>query len=293
MSLLSRAANKRTEAQLLFSMSNLHLESEYYYSAADRVHMPEWEKICMEDYDRLMKNTSIIPDTIGAARLNANRVNILDMGCGTGMWWKKFYPSFPDDICLGMSLLDCSQFSLDTYGSLLEGNEAVTTTKIKTNVEKMASVAQLQGATFDVIWSLHSLYTVDPEHLPSVFSWVVQHLKPGGKYWDLHLCEDSFYNDIECYYHSVKGGSPRFLTAERFRGYLTSVMSGVEEQEITLSHRVHKSDHFTLEKYINKMVFDNDFGVDAAASFISRYLGEDSWYSFPQKEVIFSWTKPC
>jgi hypothetical protein len=51
---------------------------------------------------------------------------------------------------------------------------------------------------------------------------------------------------------------------------------------------VKKSDTDTLEKYLHKLIFDNEFGIKEATPLIEKYLTNSGWYKFPQRSLVLS-----
>lgn len=279
-------------------MTNLpHTASQGYYVPQKlQGVLSDWEKIAGSvDHHAFIEETGIATDIVeAAARRRGNPVRVLDIGCGTGFFWKYLNSYLPAEVRYECWLLDCSPHSIEacaeTIAKCSNGRGAVMG-KLSINAEVLHTASELQGLHFDLIISLHSLYTVELEKIPKFSETLTGLLAPGGKYWDLHYSEDSFCAEMEKFYCSLKGKVPRFAMAEPFLSLLKPAMPGVKVQELSYFHIVHSNEKGPLASYLQKQTFDSSFTENAALPVISKYIDGDGNYKFPQKARAISWVK--
>ena len=174
-------------------MSDIHTISQSYY-VAEKLQgvLTDWEKIAGSvDHHAFLEETEIVADMVeAAARRNGRPVRVLDIGCGTGFFWKYLHTSYlPAEVRCECWLLDCSPYSLEACAETIaksSNGKGVVSGKLSINAENLHTVPQLQGLQFDLIISLHSLYTVELGEVAKFGKTVAGLLAPGGKYWDLH-----------------------------------------------------------------------------------------------------------
>lgn len=269
------------------------ISQSYYVPQKLQSVITEWEKAAGSlDHRTFIEETGIVTDiTEAAARRNGHPVRVLDIGCGTGLFWK-YLPSYiPAEIRYECWLLDCSPYSIEVCAETIANSSngrATVMGKLPINVEILHTASELSGLHFDVIISLHSLYTMAPGEVAKFGETVVGLLTPGGKYWDVHYSEDSFGAEIENFYCSLKGKMPYSVMAETFLSQLKPAMPGIKVQELSYCHVVR---HGQLPPYVQKMVYDPSFTVDAALPLISKYVDDDGNYKFPHKANAISWVK--
>jgi hypothetical protein len=123
------------------------------------------------------------------------------------------------------------------------------------------------------------LSNVDPRKIHTCFESVPKLLNANGAYWNLQLTRGSFYHEADVFYSRLRGhAQPQFLTAERVQDLATSAMKDISVQELEYYHCVKKSDTDTLDKYLHKLIFDNEFGIKEATPLIEKYLTNSGWY---------------
>ena len=257
--------------------------------------MDAWEKVAMVDYEELTSKSSLTSYIVKLAKKGT--VKVLDVGCGTGMFWKvlgnKMKQQLEPECMLNItvSLVDISDYCLDTAAQTLRGLGISVKEKFQTSLENI-HLSLSADQSFDIIWSLHSLSSVEPRKIRTFFENVPQLLNAkNGAYWNLQQARGSFYCEADVFHSKVRGhAQPQFLTAEKVHDLATSVtiMKDITVQELEYYHWVQKSDTDTVDKYLHKLVFDNKFGIKEATPLIEKYLTNSGWYKFPQRSLVLS-----
>lgn len=279
---------------MAFSVNGDGQSPQYYTIKNVSVAMDAWEKVAMVDYEELASKSLLISHLVELAKKGT--VNVLDVGCGTGMFWKvlskEIKQQVPDSIShIAVSLVDISDYCLETAAQTLNNLGIAVKKKHLISLENVKLLLNA-GQSFDVIWSLHSLSSVEPRKVHSYFETVPKLLKANGVFWSLQQVQNSFYSEVDMFHSRIQGHTqPQFSTAEKFQDLAASVMKDISFQELEYYHRVQKSDTDTLEKYLHKLVYDNEFGVKEATPLIEKYLTNSGWYNFPQRSLVFSWHK--
>ena len=256
--------------------------------------MDAWERVAMVDYEELTSKSSLISHIVKLAKQGT--VKVLDVGCGTGMFWKVLGNKIKQQLVpecmlnITVSLVDISDYCLDTAAQTLRGLGITVKEKFQTSLENV-HLSLSAGQSFDIIWSLHSLSSVEPRKIRTFFENVPKLLNADGAYWNLQQARSSFYCEADVFHSKIQGhAQPQFLTAEKIHDLATSVttMKDITIQELEYYHWVQKSDTDTIEKYLHKLVFDNKFGIKEATPLIEKYLINSGWYKFPQRSLVLS-----
>ena len=203
----------------------------------------DWEKVAGSvDHHTFLKETNIVTNIIDIASWRPGHpVQILDVGCGTGFFWKYLPDCLPQDIRFKCWLVDCSPYRLDTFAETITNisweERNVVAGKIAINAEVLHTAPELQGLNFDLILSLHSLYTIDPSKITTFGKTIQSFLAPMGVYWDLHYSEDFFDAELDKFYCSFKRIPLPYVFAEPFEAQLKQSMSEVKVQVLSYGAR--------------------------------------------------------
>lgn len=177
-----------------------------------------------------------------SAKSAEHPVRLLDVGCGTGRWLRVLAAANPELTAVDRARLVYDR--IDPVSRALSANTEIASSMFEMGDTWTESVeeAALPSATYDLIWSVHSLYAAKRDDLTGVLAKLVDALVPGGVLLVALGAPESFYIDAK----------PRLLGTEPF----TSSADVVEVVErLGLTHRVHHVD------YVERFDLDDDESV--------------------------------
>ena len=276
-----------------------HTASQVYYRPEKlEPVLTDWEKtVAPPDYITFIEETTVCRDIVAASeKRNGDPVRVLDIGCGTGFFWKFLSSRLPPGVHIDCWLLDCSAYSIEQCAETIDknmGGKCAVKGKVCINAELLNKSQELKNLQFDLIISLHSLYTINLTAMPAFCEAVSSLLAtPGGKYWYLNYSKESFSQELNEFHASRMGVLLRMCMAEDLFPLLESYLPGVQVQILSYYHTVHGREGDTeLANYLKKMTLDSDFDKEDAVQLISKYGDGDGLYRFPHKAHAIAWQK--
>lgn len=157
----------------------------------------------------------------GAAAINPDARDILDIGCGAGNYTLKVLEKLPNR---NVTLNDLSQPMLERAVKRVQGISSGGVTAVQGDVREI----DLGAERYDVILAamvLHHLRTDD--EWSTVFSKLYRALRPGGTLWIAdHITHDD--SRLDTLFHGIWG---RYLSALKDDNYRDHVFAYVEKED--------------------------------------------------------------
>jgi hypothetical protein len=142
---------------------------------------------------------------------------------------------------------------------------------------------------YDLIWSIHSLYTVDKNKMGAVFQSCLELLNSGGKFLIYQLSKDSFYHEIHDFYLKYYPASinhrQQFMTAENSLVILESLGLNYQIIPIRFEQIINSERKYLLEVYLKMCVLNHEIDdvLFLFQDLLLKYLDKESnQYNFPQ-----------
>lgn len=214
------------------------------------------------------------------------RARMLDLGCGTGRWLKVLaavYPQFGagEASHLQYSPLDPSAHAI---GSVVV--QVAQMFELDECLQVRAEQADLRDAHYGLIWSMHSLYGVEPIHLRTVMSKVQAALLPEGMAYLVMSDENSFY--VRAAQEAL--GENLFRSAEEVCESLNGLGFSYEIRHLNYVERIHASSEMELRQYLWAESIGNSFLPESGAAGASAKLPalptSDWWNSYRRGEYF-------
>lgn len=213
-------------------------------------------------------------------------INLLDIGCGTGIFPRFLDPTLSPKTKLQCDLLDISAESLRAaervFGELAHFE---VDQLFNMSIEEIPILISAEDKRYEVIWAIHSLTTVDQAKMRAVFEQIRDLLAPGGSFFIYQLTASSSYQALHQLYAEAQGlAAPAnpYMQFEDSMRLLEEIGWAAEVHELAFPHSVPKDEETTLEAYLQKVVLDD--GINAIELFgaqLEAFLQGDE-YIFPQ-----------
>jgi cyclopropane fatty-acyl-phospholipid synthase-like methyltransferase len=263
-----------------------HFQTAQSFYKKEKWDLDSWFQVTQTDYQKLIAQYPF--DEI-LAGLGKSQINLLDIGCGVGKFPSLLDSHISDDIHLSSDLFDVSSSCLQAAQQKFDSLEHFSPNQLYlSEVENIGSIIP-KTRIYDLIWSIHSFYTVDKHKMESVFQSCLELLSPDGKFLIYQLSKDSFYHEIYDFYLKYSPApinNPKpFMTAEDSQKILESLGLNYQTRTISFNHLVNYDQHYVLEVYLKMCVLNHE--IDDVLFFfqdlLSKYWDKESHqYKFPQ-----------
>lgn len=234
-----------------------------HWSEASRTEMEGFYALAHVDYEWLAKAQDW-PAWLRARQADApgRTVSLLDVACGSGKFPAALLRNY-DFASAGVeaidyALLDPSEFSLDEAAAALrppfvEGRRFHAT---------LQDLECAPGA-FDVAWATHALYAVPVSELPKAMERFLHCFRQAG--FIAHATSKAHYIQYQdLFLKSFRSGTgERYATAEQIAEALTHAGARFQMREISYENGAPAADETTIERYLQRCVFDDSVSLTA------------------------------
>ncbi|NEQ13425.1 class I SAM-dependent methyltransferase [Moorena sp. SIO2C4] len=270
---------------------NLNPSQDYYQKS--NLDLDAWFKTSLIDYEKLVNNHQFLKiiDSFGS-----ETIKLLDIGCGTGVFPALLDKKIDSELKVSSDLLDVSEYCLNQCSSVFnqlkhfqaKGTFASSTETIETAIPKTSY--------YDLIWAIHSFYTVDINKIQDILQHIRTLLKPSGIFLMYQASSDSCYNQLYDFYlenYEQPNNSKRFITAEDIQKALDIIEVQYDVINFEYNHEIDCKNQDLLEVYLKKCILNSS--VDVLSLFnekIVEYLKpETNRFSFKQKTKLIIFKK--
>ncbi|MEB3294185.1 MAG: class I SAM-dependent methyltransferase [Synechococcales bacterium] len=231
--------------------------SESYYRKA-QLDLDFWFQVAQVDYEELIKKYSF--DELFCS-LNQDRINLLDLGCGTAKFPSLLDRAIVSNIHVSADLLDISESCLEIAKSQYNFLK-----HFKVNKTYLSAIENLHLSIsgchdYDVIWAIHSLWTIDKSKVKDMYLYCLSLLKANGKLLIYQLSQDSDYHKFYSFYrdHYLKpDSSTTVLTSEDHQKILDALRVKYEIVKLHFSHKIDAERQDLLKFYLQKCILNED-----------------------------------
>lgn len=267
-------------------------EAVAFYSAKT-LDIDRWFRVADADYLALLA-------TLDLAELfppQAERLRLLDVGCGSGRFPALLRQQLGALPVIEYDFLDPSPYSLQIMVQGLtppfEPGEALAM-----RAEDLGDWRRQSGATYDIVWAIHSLYFGLAESVPGIINNLAGLLVPETGTGLIYIASRrSFYLQLHNIYRQIfTTPIDLFLGAEQYAEAFEASELCWHEQKLCFFHEIAQKEQQLLESYLHKCVLDQSKSLSdwrkktALNDFVEQYR-ENEVYRFPQEVSLFRFKK--
>ena len=215
---------------------------------------------------------------------NQGELKLLDVGCGSAIFPQYLDGVLGNDIHLNCDLLDVSERSLQqAHQVLVELEHFSPGRSIAALIEDIPNSIQLSESSYEAIWAIHSLTTVDLDRMPEVFKHLLQLLSDGGQLYIYQLTAESSYQILhQVYRERVPNGVPRYMEFEDTMRILESLPVEYEVVELAFDHELPIDQPDLVEHYLRKCVLDESVDTRRVFGDVLPRFEQEGLYRLPQ-----------
>jgi SAM-dependent methyltransferase len=263
------------------------LSPKHFYTN-DNWDESDWLDIVSVEYESLVSTYPF--DTTFREIADGGRLAALDVGCGSALFARYLEPTLGDGIHLTCDLLDVSERSLKQAEEVLTELEHFSPGRsIASLIEDIPEALPLSQPTYDAIWAVHSLTTVDVDQMSSVFQHLLQLLSDSGLLFIYQLTADSSYQTLhQVYREQVSNGVPRYMEFEDTKHILELLPVEYQVIELNFDHELPLNQPDLVEHYLRKCVLDETIDAQRVFADMLPRFESDGLYRIPQTVNLIS-----
>lgn len=238
---------------------NFNPSKDYYQK--DQLDLDSWFQVTQIDYEKLIEEYSF--DNLFQA-FDKKQIELLDIGCGTAKFPSLLDRKISEDIQVSVDLLDISEYCLQVAQKKIDNLKYFSTDKIYLSATENLHKFVEKSRSYDVIWAIHSLCTIDKSKMGEVYLYCLNKLKSNGHFLIYQLSQNSCYYQLYDFYVSHfnrPNNTIDFLTSEDHKQILDLLEINYETIQLNFTHTINANRKNILEVYLKKCIFDNSIDV--------------------------------
>jgi len=230
--------------------------AESYYQK-DSVDRDSWFHVTQIDYEKLIEKYAF--DNLFNG-FEQTQLNLLDIGCGTAKFPSLVDRAIVGDIHCSVDLLDISEYCLQVAQKEYDDLKHFCTDKMYLSATENIHKSVQGSRRYDIIWAIHSLYTIDKNQMKNVYTHCLELLKYNGKFLIYQLAQNSFYYKLYDFYIShyhQPNTTTRILTSEHQKQILDVLEISYKTIKLHFTHSINANLQNILELYLEGCILDN------------------------------------
>ncbi|MDJ0737742.1 MAG: class I SAM-dependent methyltransferase [Nostocaceae cyanobacterium] len=268
------------------SSDNLNPSKEYYQKS--NLNLDSWFKVTLIDYEKLVNNHQLLKIINSFGN---NTIKLLDIGCGTGAFPNLLDQEIDSQIKLSSDLLDVSEYCLNQCSSVFNQLKYFQTNEVFASSIENIQTTIPRSNYYDIIWAIHSFYTVDIKRIKDILQHIGKLLKPNGIFLMYQASSDSCYYQLYDFYlknYEQPNNSSKFIVAEDIQETLDLLELQYDLIDFDYNHKIDYENQDLLEVYLKKCILNTS--VDVLSLFKEKKLQyfqpQNNQFSFKQKTKL-------